>query len=160
MYRSRSADQRRDGLKKQSASILLNGACVLGLASSAGAAPVVEPLGSFECRGSWAEGWNLGGIAYDFVEIAMVTKTRMFVPPLMSGFSVSGWDLIRDFGSAQVFAQAPLMRVRSRLRGSRCEGGTLSYSAGLIRTDLNVAVPSHCLISSLSSPDEGDFLRR
>ncbi|MCR9216702.1 MAG: hypothetical protein NXI14_05805 [bacterium] len=84
--------------------ILLSGLCVLGLASGATAAPFAEPLGTVDRGGSWTEGWNLGGIAYDFVGIAMVSEGRTFAPPLMSGFSVSGWDLIGDFGDAPVLA--------------------------------------------------------
>lgn len=85
-------------------SLYMCGLCVLGLASGAMGAPLAEPLGLVDRGDSWTEGWNLGGIAYDFVGIAMVSEGRTFAPPLMSGFSVSGWDLIGDFGDAPVLA--------------------------------------------------------
>ncbi|MFI4854642.1 MAG: hypothetical protein ACIAQF_06640, partial [Phycisphaerales bacterium JB065] len=63
---------------------LAGGLCVLGLACGAAAGPIAVPLGSVERGGSWTEGWNLGGISYDFVGIAMVSEGRTFAPPLMS----------------------------------------------------------------------------
>ena len=78
--------------------------CLLGCTGVSSAQPIADPLGSFDRGGSWTEGWNLGGIAYDFVGIAMVSEGRTFAPPLMSDFSNAGWGLIGDFGDAPVLA--------------------------------------------------------
>jgi hypothetical protein len=105
---------------------VIGGLCAMGLANGAMAAPFVEPLGSVDRGGSWTEGWNLGGISYDFVGIAMVSEGRTFAPPLMSDFSVSGWDLIGDFGDAPVLAASsgPLtssMQFATTFAGSASE---------------------------------------
>lgn len=105
---------------------LVGGLCAIGLAGSATASPFVMPLGSVERGGSWTEGWNLGGISYDFVGIVMVSEGRTFAPPLMSDFSVAGWGLIGDFGDAPVLAASsgPLtasMQFATTFAGSASE---------------------------------------
>ncbi|MFG0291969.1 MAG: hypothetical protein ACF8MJ_02315 [Phycisphaerales bacterium JB050] len=113
---------------------LAGGLCVLGLACGAAAGPIAVPLGSVERGGSWTEGWNLGGISYDFVGIAMVSEGRTFAPPLMSDFSVAGWDLIGDFGDAPVLA-ASSGPVTSSMQFSTTFAGS---SADPLRFDMQL----------------------